>query len=99
MEDARVPRLRERLGVPGEATDLRYDAALADAVKEFQRANDLPHRAGSLYRRFSVAAVGHACGVPRHGAAVPYSDAVSSKSSFSLVQPVIVASPFDCTSD
>ena len=42
MEDARVPRLRERLGVPGEATDLRYDAALADAVKEFQRANDLP---------------------------------------------------------
>jgi murein L,D-transpeptidase YcbB/YkuD len=42
MEDARVPRLRERLGVPGEATDLRYDAALAEAVKEFQRANDLP---------------------------------------------------------
>jgi murein L,D-transpeptidase YcbB/YkuD len=42
MEDTRVPRLRERLGVPGEATDLRYDAALADAVKEFQRANDLP---------------------------------------------------------
>ena len=42
MEDARVPRLRERLGVPGEATDLRYDAALADAVKEFQRANGLP---------------------------------------------------------
>jgi murein L,D-transpeptidase YcbB/YkuD len=42
MEDARVPRLRERLGVLGEATDLRYDAALAEAVKEFQRANDLP---------------------------------------------------------
>src|SRR5207244_1963841 len=42
MEDARVPLVRERLGVPGEATDLRYDAALADAVKEFQRANDLP---------------------------------------------------------
>jgi L,D-transpeptidase YcbB len=41
-EDARVPRLRERLGVPGEATDLRYDAALSDAVKEYQRANDLP---------------------------------------------------------
>jgi murein L,D-transpeptidase YcbB/YkuD len=42
MEDARVPRLRERLGVPGEATDLRYDAALAEAVKEFQRTSDLP---------------------------------------------------------
>ena len=42
MEDARVSRLRERLGVPGEAADLRYDAALAEAVKEFQRANDLP---------------------------------------------------------
>jgi murein L,D-transpeptidase YcbB/YkuD len=42
LEDARVPRLRERLGVPGEATDLRYDAALAAAVKEFQRLNDLP---------------------------------------------------------
>jgi murein L,D-transpeptidase YcbB/YkuD len=42
MEDARVPQLRERLGVPGEATDLRYDEKLAEAVKEYQRANDLP---------------------------------------------------------
>jgi murein L,D-transpeptidase YcbB/YkuD len=42
MEDARVPQLRERLGVPGEAADLRYDEKLADAVKDFQRANDLP---------------------------------------------------------
>ena len=42
MEDARVPLLRERLGVPGEAADLRYDEKLAEAVKEFQRANDLP---------------------------------------------------------
>jgi L,D-transpeptidase YcbB len=41
MEDARVPSLRERLGVPGEATDLRYDEKLAEAVKEFQRDNDL----------------------------------------------------------
>ncbi len=41
MEDARVPLLRERLGVPGEAADLRYDEKLADAVKEFQRSNDL----------------------------------------------------------
>ncbi len=50
MEDARVSRLRERLGVPGEAADLRYDAALAEAVKEFQRANDLP-ATGSLDAR------------------------------------------------
>ena len=42
MEDARVPQLRERLGVPGEATDLRYDEKLAEAVKEYQRGNDLP---------------------------------------------------------
>ena len=42
MEDARVSQLRERLGVPGEATDLRYDEKVAEAVKEFQRANDLP---------------------------------------------------------
>lgn len=42
MEDARVPQLRERLGVPGEATDLRYDEKLAEAVKEYQRSNDLP---------------------------------------------------------
>jgi murein L,D-transpeptidase YcbB/YkuD len=41
MEDARVPQLRERLGVPGEAADLRYDEKLAEAVKEYQRANDL----------------------------------------------------------
>ena len=31
-----------RLGVPGEATDLRYDEKVAEAVKEYQRANDLP---------------------------------------------------------
>ena len=42
MEDARVPQLRGRLGVPGEAIDLRYDEKLAEAVKEFQRGNDLP---------------------------------------------------------
>jgi murein L,D-transpeptidase YcbB/YkuD len=41
MEDARVPQLRERLGVPGEASDLRYDEKLAGAVKDFQRGNDL----------------------------------------------------------
>ncbi|TMJ33380.1 MAG: murein L,D-transpeptidase [Alphaproteobacteria bacterium] len=42
MEDARVPQLRERLGVPGEASDLRYDEKLANAVKGFQRGNGLP---------------------------------------------------------
>jgi murein L,D-transpeptidase YcbB/YkuD len=42
IEDARVPQLRERLGVPGEATDLRYDEKLAEAVKAFQRENQLP---------------------------------------------------------
>jgi murein L,D-transpeptidase YcbB/YkuD len=42
MEDARVPQLRERLGVSGEATDLRYDEKLAGAVKEYQKSNGLP---------------------------------------------------------
>jgi murein L,D-transpeptidase YcbB/YkuD len=42
MEDARVPRLRGRLGLASEASDLRYDPKLVDAVKEFQRANGLP---------------------------------------------------------
>ena len=42
MEDERVPLLRERLGVAGEASDIRYDAGLADAVKRYQRANQLP---------------------------------------------------------
>ncbi|TMJ34083.1 MAG: murein L,D-transpeptidase [Alphaproteobacteria bacterium] len=42
MEDARVPFLRERLKLPGESSDLRYDARLADAVKKFQYANGLP---------------------------------------------------------
>jgi len=42
MEDARVPLLRERLEPSGEASDLRYDARLADGVKRFQRANELP---------------------------------------------------------
>jgi murein L,D-transpeptidase YcbB/YkuD len=42
MEDARVPLLREKLGLGGDATDLKYDAKLTEAVKKFQRANELP---------------------------------------------------------
>jgi L,D-transpeptidase YcbB len=42
MEDARVPLLREKLGLAGDGADLKYDAKLAEAVKKFQRANDLP---------------------------------------------------------
>ena len=42
MEDARVPLLREKLGFAGEASDLKYDAKLAEAVKKFQQANELP---------------------------------------------------------
>ena len=36
MKDARVPALRERLGVTGEGGEV-YDAALSDAVKAFQK--------------------------------------------------------------
>ena len=42
MEDPRVPLLREKLGLGGEASDLKYDAKIAEAVKKFQRANELP---------------------------------------------------------
>jgi murein L,D-transpeptidase YcbB/YkuD len=41
MEDPRVPQLRNRLGLKGDASDLHYDAKLAEAVKKYQRANDL----------------------------------------------------------
>jgi murein L,D-transpeptidase YcbB/YkuD len=42
MEDERVPMLRARLSVAGDLSDLRYDAKVADAVKKFQKSNDLP---------------------------------------------------------
>jgi murein L,D-transpeptidase YcbB/YkuD len=42
MEDARVPALRERLRLGGDPSDLRYDAADAEAVKKYQAANGLP---------------------------------------------------------
>jgi L,D-transpeptidase YcbB len=38
-QDARVPQLRERLGVTGDGTT--YDKDLAEAVKKFQKENDL----------------------------------------------------------
>ena len=37
MQDARVPLLRERLGIASDAADTTYDAAVAEAVKEFQK--------------------------------------------------------------
>ncbi|HEY4407406.1 MAG TPA: L,D-transpeptidase family protein [Xanthobacteraceae bacterium] len=40
-EDPRVPQLRERLGLKGDAADLHYDAKLVEAVKKYQRSNDL----------------------------------------------------------
>ena len=42
MQDPRVPSLRERLGIAGEASDSAYDATLAAAVRKFQQANELP---------------------------------------------------------
>ncbi len=39
MQDERIPQLRERLGVNGDATT--YDKALADAVKKFQQEHEL----------------------------------------------------------
>src|SRR5262249_17853113 len=50
MQDARVPLLRDKLGLSGEASDLAYDAGLAAAVRKFQQANELP-TTGSLDAR------------------------------------------------
>lgn len=41
LQDARVPQLRERLGVAGDPNDTTYDKALAEAVKKFQKQHDL----------------------------------------------------------
>jgi murein L,D-transpeptidase YcbB/YkuD len=41
MQDPRVPLLRERLGVAGEADDTTYTKTLADAVKAFQESHKL----------------------------------------------------------
>ena len=41
MDDARVPQLRERLGVSGDAISMAYDKRLADAVAAFQKKNEL----------------------------------------------------------
>lgn len=40
QEDARVPLMRIRLGLPA-VDSIAYDAALAEAMREFQRANNL----------------------------------------------------------
>ena len=42
MQDARVPLLREKFGLPSDASDFAYDAKLVAAVRKFQRANELP---------------------------------------------------------
>jgi L,D-transpeptidase YcbB len=41
MEDARVPLLRDRLGVAGDTSDTAYDKAVAEAVKKFQESHHL----------------------------------------------------------
>jgi L,D-transpeptidase YcbB len=40
-EDPRVPQLRERLGLKGDDADLHFDAKLSEAVKKYQKSNDL----------------------------------------------------------
>ena len=41
MQDARVPQLRERLGLAANGSDTTYDKALADAVAAFQKDHGL----------------------------------------------------------
>ena len=42
MDDQRVPLLRERLSIEGDATSTAYDKAVADAVATFQKSHGLP---------------------------------------------------------
>jgi murein L,D-transpeptidase YcbB/YkuD len=42
MSDDRVPMLRARLGVAGDKSSQQYDAAVADAVRGFQKEKKLP---------------------------------------------------------
>jgi murein L,D-transpeptidase YcbB/YkuD len=49
MQDERVPLLRERLQVEGNADSTTYDKAVAEAVKTFQRQHELP-ATGTLNR-------------------------------------------------
>jgi murein L,D-transpeptidase YcbB/YkuD len=41
IQDARVPLLRERLGLAADGDNKSYDKVLAEAVKKFQRTHDL----------------------------------------------------------
>ena len=41
MEDARVPQLRAKLGLPENADDTHYDAKVAEAVRKFQENAEL----------------------------------------------------------
>jgi murein L,D-transpeptidase YcbB/YkuD len=41
MADPRVPLLRDRLGIAGDAANTTYDNVLVEAVKKFQRQRDL----------------------------------------------------------
>jgi murein L,D-transpeptidase YcbB/YkuD len=41
MQDARVPLLRERLGIAGDTGDTTYDKAVAEAVRKFQESHHL----------------------------------------------------------
>jgi len=42
VTDPRVPLLRERLGMPGDLTDERFDAKVVEALKKYQKNSDLP---------------------------------------------------------
>ncbi|MDA9425139.1 MULTISPECIES: L,D-transpeptidase family protein [Bradyrhizobium] len=41
VEDPRVPQLRAKLGLAENAGDIRYDAAVAEAVRKFQRSAEM----------------------------------------------------------
>jgi murein L,D-transpeptidase YcbB/YkuD len=42
VTDPRVPLLRERLAMPGDLADDRFDAKVVEALKKYQKDNDLP---------------------------------------------------------
>src|SRR5262249_54699215 len=50
LGDPRGPLLREKLGLGGDASDLKYDAQIAEAGKKIQSPNELPGTGNPEFR-------------------------------------------------
>lgn len=65
-DDPRVPALRQRLGLRGEPDDFYYDAALSDAVVDFQKKNKIG--SSGLLNKQTIRALNGGAASPRDDA-------------------------------